>query len=77
MREASALFKDIKNIIIGNHMNELFNTGPYAIYGAFNTYEEVWFLNKKTVKITQNVVETNFLLKSIIRYIFSQLVIFL
>ena len=64
-------------MIIGNHIKELFKTGLFAINGEFKTSEEVWLLKKKTVKITQNVVETNFLLKYILKYIFSQLVIFL
>ena len=63
-------------MITGNHMKDSFNAGPNDIYRAFETYEEVWFLEKKTVKITQNVVEINFLLKFIIKYIFSLLVIF-
>ena len=54
----------------------LFTGGPNAFYSEFKTYEEVWFLKKKTVKVTQNVVEINFLLKFIIKYIFSLLVIF-
>ena len=62
-------------MIIGNHIKELFKTGLFAINGEFKTSEEVWLLKKKTVKITQNVVDTNFSLNFIIKYIFSQLVI--
>ena len=60
-----------------SHKKESFNTGPLAIYGAFNHYGDVWFFKKKTVKITKKVTETNFLLKYIIKYIFSQVVIFM
>ena len=41
----------------------LFKGGPNAVDREFKTYELVWFLKKKTVKVTQNVVEINFLLK--------------
>ena len=34
-------------MIIGNHIKELFKTGPYAIYGEFETYEEIRFFIKK------------------------------
>merc|ERR1712240_113839 len=54
----------------------LFKGGPNAVDREFKTYEEVLFLKKKTVKVTQNVVEINFLFKFIIKYIFLLLVIF-
>ena len=40
-----------------NLIKESFNTVPVSIYGAFNTYGEVWFLN---VKINQNIVKIFF-----------------
>ena len=41
----------------------LFKGGPNTVDREFKTYEEVWFLKKKTVKVTQNVVEINFFIK--------------
>ena len=59
----------------GNHMKGSFNAGPNDIYRVFKTYEEVWF-SKKKLKVTQNVVEINFLSNFIIKYTFSLVVIF-
>ena len=81
MREVSDLFLRYQKYdnwqLYEGVVQTLFKGGPNAVDREFKTYEEVWFLKKKTVKVTQNVVETNFLLKYILKYIFSQLVIFL
>ena len=80
MREVSDLFLRYQKYdnwqLYEGLVQILFTGGPNAVYREFKTYEEVWFLKKKTVKVTQNVVEINFLLKFIIKYIFSLLVIF-
>ena len=81
MREVSDLFLRYKKYdnwqLFEGEVQTLFKGGPNAVDREFKTYEEVWFLKKKIVKNTQNVVETNFLLNYILKYIFSQLVIFL
>ena len=80
MREVSDLFLRYQKYdnwqLYEGLVQILFTGGPNAVYREFKTHEEVWVLKKKTVKVTQNVVEINFLLKFIIKYIFSLVVIF-
>ena len=78
MREVSDLFLRYKKYdnwqLFEGEVQTLFKGGPNAVDREFKTYEEVCL--KKTVNVTQNVVEINILLKFIIKYIFSVVVIF-
>ena len=65
MREVSDLFLRYQKYdnwqLYEGVVQTLFKGGPNAVDREFKTYEEVWSLKKKTVKVTQNIVESIFL----------------